>query len=95
MKIASTGRILFTLPLALALSCPTLATAQSYPNKPIKLIVPLSAGGTGDTLARTVGEAISKELGQPVVIENKPGAGGLGGHRARPRRPRMATPCSR
>jgi tripartite-type tricarboxylate transporter receptor subunit TctC len=41
--------------------------------------VPLAAGGTGDTLARTVGEEMAKELGQPVVIENKPGAGGLVG----------------
>jgi tripartite-type tricarboxylate transporter receptor subunit TctC len=55
------------------------ANAQNYPNKPIKLIVPLAAAGTGDTLARAVGEAMSKELGQPVVIENRPGAGGLVG----------------
>lgn len=55
------------------------ALAQNYPNKPIKLIVPLAAAGTGDTLARAVGEAMSKELGQPVVIENRPGAGGLVG----------------
>jgi tripartite-type tricarboxylate transporter receptor subunit TctC len=53
--------------------------AQDFPNRPIKLIVPLAAAGTGDTLARTVGEEITKELGQPVVIENKPGAGGLVG----------------
>ena len=57
----------------------TAALAQGYPSKPIKLIVPLAAAGTGDTLARTVGEAMAKELGQPVVIENKPGAGGLVG----------------
>ena len=57
----------------------TAAFAQGYPGKPIKLIVPLAAAGTGDTLARTVGEAMAKELGQPVVIENRPGAGGLVG----------------
>jgi tripartite-type tricarboxylate transporter receptor subunit TctC len=55
------------------------AIAQGYPNRPIKLIVPLAAAGTGDTLARAVGEAMARELGQPVVIENKPGAGGLVG----------------
>jgi tripartite-type tricarboxylate transporter receptor subunit TctC len=55
------------------------AFAQGYPSRPIKLIVPLAAAGTGDTLARAVGEAMAKELGQPVVIENKPGAGGLVG----------------
>jgi tripartite-type tricarboxylate transporter receptor subunit TctC len=55
------------------------ASAQGFPNKPIKIIVPLAAAGTGDTLARAVGEGMAKELGQPVVIENKPGAGGLVG----------------
>ena len=56
----------------------SIAQAQSaYPNRPIKMIVPLAAAGTGDTLARTVGEGMAKELGQPVVIENRPGAGGL------------------
>jgi tripartite-type tricarboxylate transporter receptor subunit TctC len=55
------------------------ALAQGYPSRPIKLIVPLAAAGTGDTLARAVGEAMAKELGQPLVIENKPGAGGLVG----------------
>lgn len=50
-----------------------------FPDKPIRIIVPLAAAGTGDTLARAVGEAMAKELGVPVVIENKPGAGGLVG----------------
>ena len=59
--------------------CALHAQAQGYPTKPIKLIVPLAAAGTGDTLARTVGEEMSKTLGQPVVIENRPGAGGLVG----------------
>jgi tripartite-type tricarboxylate transporter receptor subunit TctC len=71
------NRIVAALCVALAFgAAPALA---QYPNKPIKLIVPLAAGGTGDTLSRTVGEAMAKELGQPVVIENKPGAGGLVG----------------
>ncbi|HUP29047.1 MAG TPA: tripartite tricarboxylate transporter substrate binding protein [Usitatibacter sp.] len=63
----------------LLLAAASFAHAQGFPNKPIKLIVPLAAAGTGDTLARTVGEEMAKELGQPVVIENKPGAGGLVG----------------
>ena len=67
----------FALPMVLLGANPV--TAQSFPNRPIKLIVPLAAGGTGDTLARTVGEGISKELGEAVVVENKPGAGGLPG----------------
>jgi tripartite-type tricarboxylate transporter receptor subunit TctC len=68
---------LAALAAALLLS-PAMAQAQ-YPNKPIKMIVPLAVGGTGDTLSRTIGEAMSKELGQPIVIDNKPGAGGLVG----------------
>jgi len=55
------------------------AVHAQYPNKPIKLIVPLAAGGTGDTLARAMGEQMARELGQPFVVENKPGAGGLVG----------------
>jgi tripartite-type tricarboxylate transporter receptor subunit TctC len=62
-----------------ALALPTAALAQAFPTRPIKIVVPLAAGGTGDTLARTMAEAMSRELGQPVIIENKPGAGGLVG----------------
>ena len=47
----------------------------SYPVKPISLIVPFPAGGTTDVLARALGQELSKSLGQPVVIESKPGAG--------------------
>jgi tripartite-type tricarboxylate transporter receptor subunit TctC len=63
--------------LAMLLLLPATAGAQNFPSKPVKAIVPLAAGGTGDTLMRAVGEEMSKELGQPVVIENRPGAGGL------------------
>ncbi len=65
--------------LVLSAILPLLATAQSWPARPIKLVVPLAPGGTGDTLARAMGDAMGKELGQPFVIENKPGAGGLVG----------------
>jgi len=51
------------------------AFAQSYPNKPIKFIVGYAAGGAVDIVARTIGQSISGSLGQPVVVENKPGAG--------------------
>ena len=60
----------------LALASPA-SYAQGFPNRPIKIIVPLAAAGTGDTLARAVGEEMAKELGQSVVVENRPGAGGL------------------
>lgn len=63
---------------------PGAAFAQAaYPAKPISIVVPFSAGGTTDILARLVGQYLSTELGQPVVIENKAGAGGnIGGQYA-------------
>ncbi|MEO8921744.1 MAG: tripartite tricarboxylate transporter substrate binding protein [Caldimonas sp.] len=53
---------------------PVLADAQSYPSRPIHLVVPFSAGGAVDTVGRTLGEKLATELGQTVIIENKPGA---------------------
>lgn len=53
----------------------TSAIAQTFPAKPISLIVPFPPGGTTDVLARALGEKLSQSLGQPVIVENKPGAG--------------------
>ena len=60
---------------ALALA-PFAAQAQAFPSKALTIVVPFSAGGTTDILARVVGQFMSKDLGQPVVIDNRPGAGG-------------------
>ena len=51
------------------------ALAQDFPNKPIKIVVPYAPGGTTDVLARFLGQRMSASIGQPVVIENRPGAG--------------------
>ena len=60
---------------AALLAMPAMAAAQ-YPDKPVVVVVPFPPGGGGDTLARTVMPRVAQELGQPIVIENKPGAGG-------------------
>jgi len=55
----------------------TQAGAQGFPSKPIRLVVPNAPGGAADLTARAVGQKIGETLGQPVVIDNKPGAGGV------------------
>ena len=65
-----------TLLAVLACAVFGAAQAQSYPSKPIRLIVPYAAGGTSDILARQLGPKVSEAWGQPVVIENKTGANG-------------------
>jgi tripartite-type tricarboxylate transporter receptor subunit TctC len=52
------------------------ATAQTWPNKPVRVIVTFSPGGSSDIVARLIGAPLQAELGQPVIIDNKPGAGG-------------------
>src|SRR5665213_1106771 len=65
--------------LALGSVCPLAAAAQPYPAKLVKLVVPQTPGGATDVFARKIGQALSEKGGQPVIIENRSGAGGLVG----------------
>ena len=67
-------RLSFAVSLAAAFAAAS-AGAQTWPTKPIRLVVPFSAGGANDLMARAAAEGASKVLGQPIVVDNKPGAG--------------------
>src|SRR6202171_5945928 len=73
MVLHIVARALFIGALAFAAS---QASAQNYPSRSITVVVPFPAGGSADTLARLIGAQLSESLGQAVVVENKPGAGG-------------------
>lgn len=73
LKTFLTGACMVAVLAALAMPA---ATAQTYPDRPIRLIAPFPPGGLADTLARLVGEQMAKSLGQPIVVENRTGAGG-------------------
>jgi tripartite-type tricarboxylate transporter receptor subunit TctC len=72
---APTRRALLGAGLA-SLALPGLARAETYPEHPITLVVPFGPGGGNDVTARTLGQFLERELGQPFVVQNRPGAGG-------------------
>ena len=69
-------RRLISLALAMVLSAAAAQAQTAWPTKPIRLIVGFAAGGSTDVTARIIAQALSERLGQPVVIENRTGAGG-------------------
>src|SRR5258708_2712795 len=64
------------LQLAACAAVPRFAAAQAYPLRPVRLVVPFASGGASDILARLIGQWLSERLGQPFVVEIRPGAGG-------------------
>jgi tripartite-type tricarboxylate transporter receptor subunit TctC len=76
MRVVNFGRMLLGGLALIAAAIASPASAQDFPNKPIRVIVPFAAGGGNDILARLVGQKASEFLGQSFVIENRVGAGG-------------------
>src|SRR3990172_9312105 len=65
--------------LALSVFACNLSLGQGFPNRPIRLVVPAGQGGMPDTICRVIAQRMTESLGQPVIIENRPSAGGIQG----------------
>ena len=78
VRVTSTRALLIACGVAALVAAPC-AQAQTYPSKPVRLVVPFAAGGTTDIVARVLAERIGGPLGQPLIVENKAGGGGLVG----------------
>ena len=79
----SSGAVILLLAAALSLfGAPDRGIAQDYPNRAIKVIMPLGPGGVGDVFLRALGQELTKALGQPVIVENRPGGATIVGSQA-------------
>jgi tripartite-type tricarboxylate transporter receptor subunit TctC len=72
-----TSRIVLAIVGILALATPALA--QSYPSRPVRIVVPFAVGGPADVYARFLGQKLLEDLKQPIVVDNRPGAGSIVG----------------
>ncbi|MEG1200933.1 MAG: tripartite tricarboxylate transporter substrate binding protein [Comamonas sp.] len=77
---SAVGRVLSTVALAALVACGAGVQAADYPSKPIRIVVPYPAGGGADTIGRLIGTQLSQRWGQPVIVDNKPGASGMLGN---------------
>src|SRR6266446_9849279 len=76
LKEENMKALLLTCALVAALGITSVASAQTYPSRPIIIVVPFAAGGPVDTVARIIADPMRRTLGQPVVVENATGAAG-------------------
>ena len=78
-------RVIFAAAVVASLGSVWSAHSQSYPSRPITMVVPLGPGGSTDVIGRLMAEGMRPHLGQPIIVENVTGAGGsIGGSRDRP-----------